>query len=925
MYIAIFNENQTHIANITNITYSLVERVYDSSTFTAEGLCVNSIDGGKIAVLSDDDGIPVFSCFVDTISYNNGKTGIKGRDFISLWDTDVLLDYTAAKSFDGKLGAIFDKVKKILFEENTDSSVQTVPVDVSMSISKEENVDTSGLFGTFQDQYKIVNAYAFLKAYLKYYGYYISRSYDIAGRKINFFFEKSQHSLEIDLNDFISELTTSDSAINKAVATIAYKTTYDDDGKPQARPETIATRYYYRTNENKIVQSDKVGAIPGRIYPVKQKVFESEYLSDAQFNAVYELANAVNVDNIVIKNSQIVGPVNLADYPVFTTVSVYYNGQLYKTLPISEKTTECGANGTDTKIKLGFKKVLLTEIIKGESSELFKQTPTGGKGEKGDKGDPGPAGPAGEQGATGGRLITLYLQLDSDNYVGGLAEAGTERRFDPPAMTASGARKSPTYKRYNSFNGNLVGSGTVTKYNWSYSVTPASSDLKYTLMSMGYCYQNKYDEINFTEPILYEQYRGSKYYEYVYLVKGTDEKPVTPSTNALLPNNPDVLPINVNNQKANKWYRGIPAMNDDDKRYMFASMRERDAVEAASYYEAPFLYATYSKDGEQGPQGDYLEWAFLVNTDGSVPSAPTGKITATPPATPVANTWYATTPNLTPTLRYMFCSSRKFTGETKTYSDWMTPTLYGRFGTDADVTPVNVFNALTDNGKHMGAFDVKDHGGNVLEYYINANYIKSGQVDADLVFAGNIVSTKGNIGGLAISESGLNYVNATDGKTYLKFVTSSTAKYNLIADKANFDMIELNRGLNGASDDSRLYLAGKFDREGLTVLGYNGALSDTYGTYGKVAWEDMIYRVKCITRTGELVSGAEEQILSSEHGFTVVRGAIAIPRRAANNQDYYNYTAALNVKISGTTVYVGNDDGNCKEGFYCFIFGKRSS
>ena len=140
----------------------------------------------------------------------------------------------------------------------------------------------------------------------------------------------------------------------------------DANGNPiyKPRPSTLATRYYYRDADNNIVQWDADGDIDGRLYPVKTKWFESEYLADAQFDAVYELANARYVDNIVIDNNKTVDPIDFSAYPLYTKVALYYEGKLYKTLPISEKNTTFDASGENVKIKLGFKKILLTEIIK---------------------------------------------------------------------------------------------------------------------------------------------------------------------------------------------------------------------------------------------------------------------------------------------------------------------------------------------------------------------------------------------------------------------------------------------------------------------------------------------------------------------------------------------------------------------------------
>lgn len=355
MYISIYDENQEHIANVIDVSYDKTTRVYDNDTFSAEGVASEDIKGGKIAVLNTDAGDYKYACFVDGITPTDAKQKVKGLDFKSLWDTEILLDYTPENSFDGRLSAIFIKIKSLLFN-SSDATVQKIRVVVNIPT---DTTDTTPLFGSLQGTYKIVNAYTFLKAYLKFYEYNIESSYDIVQKTIVFDFVKNSRVVQIGLNDFIYELTTTSSATNKAVATIKF-----DTGSGNARPSSIATTYYYRTTDNNIVCSDAAGEIAGRVYPVITKIYESEYLADAQRDAIYELANSRYVDNVVIDNNNTVDPIDFDGYPLYTKVELYYGGHLYKTLPISEKTTKCDGNGTNIKIKLGFKKVLLTEIIK---------------------------------------------------------------------------------------------------------------------------------------------------------------------------------------------------------------------------------------------------------------------------------------------------------------------------------------------------------------------------------------------------------------------------------------------------------------------------------------------------------------------------------------------------------------------------------
>ena len=356
MYISIYDEKQEHIANLVDVSYDKTTRVYDNDTFSAEGVASEDTKDGKIAVLNTDAGDYKYACCVDGITPTDAKQKVKGLDFKSLWNTEILLDYTAAGSFDGRLSAIFTKIKSLLFD-TSDAAVQKIRVEVNIP---SDPTDTTALFGSLQGTYKIVNAYTFLKAYLKYYEYNIESRYDVTQKTIVFDFVKNSRVVQIGLSDFIYELTTTSSATNKTVATIKF-----DAASGGARPSSIATAYYYRTTDNSIVRSDAAGAIDGRVYPVVTKIYESEYLADAQHDAIYELANSRYVDNVVIDNNSTVDPIDFEGYPLYTKIELYYGGRLYKTLPISEKTTKCDGKGTNTKIKLGFKKVLLTEIIKG--------------------------------------------------------------------------------------------------------------------------------------------------------------------------------------------------------------------------------------------------------------------------------------------------------------------------------------------------------------------------------------------------------------------------------------------------------------------------------------------------------------------------------------------------------------------------------
>jgi hypothetical protein len=376
LYIAAYDENRNHIANVTDVTYELTERVYDPDGFSAVGRADDDIAAAKILVLCDEAGNYIYSCFADGVTPEHGTRQIKGLDFKTLFDMEVLIDYTQPGAFDGQLSAIFRKVTGLVLN-SPDAAVRKIPVEL---IIPEDGTPTTGMFGTLQGEYLIKNAYEFLKGYLKFYEYNVEARYSEPRGAIVISFVKCAASVDITLADFVHELQTASDAVNKTVAVVQYSPdvkTDDETGEKYAedengnrvpvppRPDTLATAYYYRDKGNNIVRGDAAGNIPDRLYPVRQKIFESEFLADAQFDAVYELANARYVDNIILDHNKIIDPIDLSGLALYTKMNVYHGGGFYKTLPVSEKITAADANGVNIKIKLGFKKILLTEIIKG--------------------------------------------------------------------------------------------------------------------------------------------------------------------------------------------------------------------------------------------------------------------------------------------------------------------------------------------------------------------------------------------------------------------------------------------------------------------------------------------------------------------------------------------------------------------------------
>ena len=144
----------------------------------------------------------------------------------------------------------------------------------------------------------------------------------------------------------------------------------------------LPERIYLLGKDNQIYEGYQSTTEDNRIYPVISKIFESTYLAEAQVNAVYELVNNRYVENIIIDNERAEAPLNISDYELYQMFRVYDDEGSYKDLPLAEKIIKHEKGKTTTSVKLGFKKTMLTEVIKNDIGEgnLIQQGSGGGGG-----------------------------------------------------------------------------------------------------------------------------------------------------------------------------------------------------------------------------------------------------------------------------------------------------------------------------------------------------------------------------------------------------------------------------------------------------------------------------------------------------------------------------------------------------------------
>ncbi len=130
-------------------------------------------------------------------------------------------------------------------------------------------------------------------------------------------------------------------------------------GQVPREPKPVPARNYYLGKDNEIYEEFISPA--NQIFPVQQKIIEEEFFYKAQFNAVYELVNSRFNRNIIVLDNKNVNPLELSSLGLNAKITVYDKMNNVAILPVSEIEIRNGSK----RVKLGFKKILLTEVLKG--------------------------------------------------------------------------------------------------------------------------------------------------------------------------------------------------------------------------------------------------------------------------------------------------------------------------------------------------------------------------------------------------------------------------------------------------------------------------------------------------------------------------------------------------------------------------------
>lgn len=202
-----------------------------------------------------------------------------------------------------------------------------------------------------------------------------------------------------------------------------------------------------------------------------------------------------------------------------------------------------------------------------------------------------------------------------------------------------------------------------------------------------------------------------------------------------------------------------------------------------------------------------------------------------------------------------------------------------------------VFNALTDNGKQEGIYMQNGH------LYINASYIKSGQISADLINLKNInVTNSSGVSTFAID----NYGNVTLRPNTFVLANGDTI-YSVAEDKASTALSNANRYTDNALSDLDI---GKMSKQEIIDV-----LSDNSSNKGLYLSNGNVYMNADYINTGELAGwkvGLKKLSASGTYGEVTLDASAGEIYSETNTGVYVpGYGTLYGTRIRGINLYTG--------------------
>jgi hypothetical protein len=302
-------------------SWKKITRAFETDSIQFVGEVPNiDITSALFATVHDKFGNVLFGGLLSTPDSSNktDKATIYLKDFITMFNTEIVIDMTAYATVDALITAMFG-----------------LATETGITI----NLDITGINAINLDYAKdttTINIKETIFELCKQYNLYYEANIDLINNRLNISFKKvGTATLDINLSEWDLKVTAQDfGIINKA-------TVLSEIDAVEA--------VYYLCNDNviRVAPSEEQ-----KLYPIKNKNFIGE---DREYNAITILAENRYQENFDIN----VVDTQLQDYGFNTLLTLYVNGIIYKQLPIGE--IEEDSNGTKI-IRIGYRPRLFTQI-----------------------------------------------------------------------------------------------------------------------------------------------------------------------------------------------------------------------------------------------------------------------------------------------------------------------------------------------------------------------------------------------------------------------------------------------------------------------------------------------------------------------------------------------------------------------------------
>lgn len=336
MYITFYDRNFKALADNSSQlieSFSRTRRAYDFNEFSCvcEPLTIDAQPVfGVIRKNNGDYDYAVLNPVLD-IDRNN-KGNVSCRDLKAVFNTEVIYDFSSFS------GGNIETFLTFLFKGWRDFDDCGFNVEIDFA---DDCKNITVIENTLPANKGIYNVFEVMKKIFGVYDLYMTARLDIRAKKIICHVGLTKHFVKIiNIDEYPNTFGRVAADINTAVA-------YKDDFSESIR--------WYLLSDNSITMDRS----KRDIFPTRSKIFTSEKLEEASFDAVGELAENRYQDQIDINVYESADYDRLRSVDFDTSFQIYCKGKFYKTLPIGEIIDN---EKNEMTIKIGYKPISFIQI-----------------------------------------------------------------------------------------------------------------------------------------------------------------------------------------------------------------------------------------------------------------------------------------------------------------------------------------------------------------------------------------------------------------------------------------------------------------------------------------------------------------------------------------------------------------------------------